>query len=684
MKQTTKVKLPAIVYREVEFDPIDLAALDAERAASDAKGPVGYPVSLSSELPVRRSNWGDPYHEVLVHDAEHVDLSRLAENASMPMLDSHTKTLGTTIGSVRNVKLDKTNRRLRGEAVFASTAEGQRAETLFREGHIRNISLGYQPTGARLSPVPVEKGIPTFHVSFQPREASMLPVPADHTVGLHRGEDDPDNFVEFEVERGEDESHTEGDQRMDPVPGVPPTPTTPAPNAAPAAPAIITEKPRDRAAEVGAIMEIAATYGPHIPADMTPLQRAQEWVRAGFTPEQAKDAVLELVKARSAMPPTQPGSESIDRSARDRKRHPYRVARAIAIATERALGNASKFNGLEAEVHQELAKRRKDDSGHGGVFLPFRDENRSEGEQIEYDRALMQRALGTGVSTGGQTLVATDLQPDLIDILRNKAVLAQAGARMLTGLSSNIKFMKKTGNATMYWMAENPVSPVTQSQPTFGSLTLSPKTLMGAVLYPRQLAVMANLDLEANLREDLGTGGALAIDQGGLTGTGSSNDPTGLYNTSGIPTVPFSGVPDLPNLVLCGTKMAQANALTGGQRWLADVGVAGVLMSKVVEPGNPTMLWNGNHAAGTLAGYPAMSSNQMPSSNILGTNDQRGLVLGTWSDLLIAMFGNDIEIVVDPYTQAGNGQIVITVYFMADCGIWRNESFVIGTGITIP
>jgi hypothetical protein len=47
------------------------------------------------------------------------------------------------------------------------------------------------------------------------------------------------------------------------------------------------------------------------------------------------------------------------------------------------------------------------------------------------------------------------------------------------------------------------------------------------------------------------------------------------------------------------------------------------------------------------------------------------------------VWGNDVELVLDPLTRATSGQIVITSFSMGDTALLRPQSFVKGTGATI-
>lgn len=67
--------------------------------------------------------------------------------SQVPLLNSHHRDgINTVLGSVRNIRVE--GDLLVGTAYYASTAEGEKAWTLAREGHLTDYSIGCQPTAA--------------------------------------------------------------------------------------------------------------------------------------------------------------------------------------------------------------------------------------------------------------------------------------------------------------------------------------------------------------------------------------------------------------------------------------------------------------------------------------------------------------------------------------------------------
>lgn len=648
--KTRTVKVPRIQYRDFE--------VEVEARADQDEGQLRlYPVSFSSEAPVRRFSWDtwEEYDEVLSHTGSDVDLSR-AKNG-LPLIKSHQRLLH--FGSVNDIALDEKRGRLRGMASFSSIPLGQEQETMLREGHIKTVSVGYQVLSMEMVAKDKKTGLATYRCRWMPYEVSTEPIPADHKVGFGRTRTAPEvDLVEFTIE----EPATEGERTMSVDAGTQPAAVDrPAKGAetqdapAAAAPAPKVTDTRDRGLEAAEIMDMAQAHG------MT--DRAAGWIRQGLSPDQVSREILKAVRTQG---PGQPSAEALAAMpTRDRKR--YSIHRAIRMQAELMDGKRARYDGLESEVHDELAKHRTG-ADHGGVLVPWR---LSDDDQ--------QRVLGTTQQTGGATLVGQQVMPDMIDLLRNRALVLVAGARLYPGMQGVVYFNKKTGAPTVTWMEENPPSDAPQSEPSYGYVSLSPKTLIGQVQIPRQLLVMSSIDVEADIRSDLATGHGLALDLGALHGKGTDKQPVGIYGAGDVQSHPVGGVPDLEDVTTMPALVADKNADLGALSWMTTPLMAGVLKRTPLVSGYPVFLWVGTYREGELGGYPARTTNQISKTLGAGSNEH-GLVFGNWNDLLVGMWGNDLEIVVDVVTKAARGQILITSYSMADTAVRRGESFVKGTG----
>lgn len=401
--------------------------------------------------------------------------------------------------------------------------------------------------------------------------------------------------------------------------------------------------------EIAELTNIAAKYGV---AD-----KVAAWIDQGLTPAQIGK---EILFAAASKPAPQPSAEMLDMPESDRRRYSY--ARAILMAS------SGDVDGLEREVHDELAK--KVPTGYkprGGVFVPVR---------------LRPSAAGLDTRTAKQGAEVVVQEPgELIDLLRNMAVAVRLGARMLTGLQGPTSFSKQTGAGTATWVGENPGSDVADSNLTLGIATLNPKTLQSSTSYSRQLLATASIDVESLVRSDLAAIHALAWDKAVFHGSGAANEPAGIYVAPDVNAVAMGGAPTFGNLVNMATEVAKDNALFGTLGFATTPGMAGKLMQTLVaSAAGSSMIWTGNHLEGSVAGYRALSSNQISST--LGAGSEHGIVFANWSDVLVGMWAG-LEIITDPYRLKKQGMIEVTSFQMTDVLLRRGESFTKATGATL-
>lgn len=661
-----EIRIPATLYRQCET-----TIRAADQPGSDGE-PTPYPISFSSEKPVLRWSWDiGEYWEVLSHDPADIDLSRAEKG--LPLLRFHMRT--RPAGSVRDVVVAK--KRLEGNAFFSSIADGQEAKSLVDEGHSDGVSVGYQVM--RMDLIEKKKnGLPVYRCAWMPYEVSAEPIPADTGVGFGRSlqpsDATPVPAVHIRAEWPEDEptNPEEGErERMEPnAPGgTPPNnAATPAPEPARAAAPSVG---RDLASEARDLMEIAATNHDAMKDSRSAIDIARDWMQRQITPDQARAEVLSAIVKGRAAPASQPPSEGLDISKKDWQR--YSVTRALNISIARKEGHSSLFNGLEASVDQELRRNRPEGaSDHGGILLPLR-KKRTDEEEALY-RLMMSRALDS--STNAAALIETVFSPDLVDMLRNRAVVLLSGARFMTGLSGVLRMRKKTAAATVAWRGQNPVSAAVPSTPTYDYVDLVPQLLSGHVEIPRQLlGLQGSFDTEADVRNDLMTGHGLALDLGALHGAGhASNEPNGVWGASGVGTVEFNGPLNHDGAIEMTTKVAKANALMGTLAFLLEPALAGKAMATPIVAGNPLMLLTGNHLEGQMAGYISRSSNQLKDNLGDNANEKAG-IFGNWNDLAVGIWGNELEVVVDPYTKAEYGQVVVHTFSLGDASPLRGESF---------
>ena len=293
-----------------------------------------------------------------------------------------------------------------------------------------------------------------------------------------------------------------------------------------------------------------------------------------------------------------------------------------------------------------------------------------------------QRDLTVGSASAGGNTVATEvLGSDFITLLRNAMVLERLGCTFLTGLNGNIAIPSHTAATTGYWVAENAAP--TESAPTVGQVTGSPKTVGAFVDYSRRLLIQSSIDVEAFVRADLAAVLGLMIQLGAFNGAGASNEPTGLLNTSGIGSVAGGTdglAPTYAHMVGLETAVANANGDVGNLAYVTNTKVRGKLRQTQVFSGTDgKAVWTsqpGSQGVGDVLGYDAFCSNSVPSNLVKGSSGAvcSAIMFGNWIDLIIFMWGG-LDIMLDPYTGSAAGTKRVVALQDVDVGVRHTGSF---------
>ncbi len=616
-----------------------------ERASIDESSRTAK-LAFASETPYERV-WG-----VEILDCTPGSMRQVRMLSGANLLCDHD--MRDVVGVVESVEIGA-DRVARAVVRFGKSA---RAEEVWRDvvdGIRRNVSVGYMIHKAQL--VESVDGLDTYRVTdWEPFEVSLVSVPADASVGVGRSVD-PANAaqrgvsvsVEIEIEADTATDPEEGeaadpeDLAMQAISDTPPsmgaTPSQTEKGHAVSDVQVVAE--RNHAAEIS---KIAAT----IPggADM-----ALSAIQRGLTVEQFQGEVL--VKMASKPLPT------ADIGMTDKEVRSYSVVRAInALANpqDAAIQRAAAF---ERECSDAASKKMGKASR--GLFVP-------------YD--VQKRDLVVGTPTAGGNLVATDLLAgSFIDLLRNAMVIQGMGTRMLSGLQGNVAIPKQTGAATAFWVAEN--SAPTESQQTVGQVTMSPKTVGAFTDIGRRLLLQTSIDVEQMVNADLATVLGLAIQQAAISGTGASNQPSGLL-TLVTPSV-IGGTnglaPTWQNMIDLETNVAVGNAAIGSLGYLTNVKVRGKLKSTQKFSGTNGMpVWDNGDTP--INGYQVGVTNAVPSNLTKGTSSGvcSAIIFGNFADLMIGMWGG-LDLMVDPYTGSTAGTVRVVALQDVDVAVRNVESF---------
>ena len=559
--------------------------------------------SFSSEFPVQRY-FGN---EVLSHDLGAVDLGRLQDGA--PLLFNHDPS--RVIGVVERAWLDGEKKRGMVSVKFSRNSFAQEVMTDVADGVLRNISVGYSILSLE------ERGDNFVATSWSPYEVSVVGIPADPTIGIGRT---------LET----DGAAPAAKPTLDPSPAIMEDTNLNIEAVRAEAAAKAANAERTRIATINALAER------HGMKDL-----GATLIESGRSIDEARAAVLDKLSAKpiETVAPIEMASQ---------ERSSYSLTAGIrAMLT----GDwSSREAGLVRELSKEVEKSGVAKTTERSFFVPF--------------SALSQRAtyVTSGTTTGGN-LVQTDLQDqDFIEFLRNNATLLQLGVRTMPGLVGNVAIPRRSGVASTYYLSSQTTA-ITQSESTFDQVTMAPKNLAALSKYSRQTLLQGTPGIEELVRRDLTDGINLAIDLGILNGSGSSGQPTGIMQTSGIGSVAMGTnggaitlekVVDLETAVMTVNGAVNANSVAYLTNYKVLAGLKKIRAGGSTTGDGP-FLFNTDAAGlgrgptpGVLNGYALAASNQVPSTLTKGSSSGvcSALLMGDFSQAMVGFWGNGLEITI--------------------------------------
>jgi HK97 family phage major capsid protein len=291
------------------------------------------------------------------------------------------------------------------------------------------------------------------------------------------------------------------------------------------------------------------------------------------------------------------------------------------------------------------------------VINAGQEENRKSGvnAQGQIQLPTEERATVT-VTAEGEDVVATELF-DILTPLRAKNVLVNAGARFMGNLVGNVQvpIMSKS-NVT--WEGET--APAKDGAPTFTHVTLSPKRLTAFIDISKQMIAQDSIGVEMAIRQDLVNAINSKLEETILgSAAGSTTQPAGIFNT-----VTATTVADFADVCDKEADVEDANVL-GECVYVLSNKAKSALRSMIKGTNGTGMVYENGEVDGTKA---------YNTSNVAGTN----YVYGDFSNLAIGSWGG-VDLTVDPYTKAADGQIRLVVNMFVDAAVLRPEAFTAGT-----
>lgn len=326
-------------------------------------------------------------------------------------------------------------------------------------------------------------------------------------------------------------------------------------------------------------------------------------------------------------------------------------------------GEVLKDAGLELECSRAVEKKLKRE-GSSSVFIPAEVLQRQSGDEAA-------RAMATMPGAKGGYLVGVE-NMGFIDILRNRSVAIRMGARQLSGLTGNIVAPRQTGKVSITWQAGDGTS-ITAGDQTLGQLSMTPKTCIAITDVSEQLLRQSGPAAEAFVMADLATCIAIdGVDNAVINGIGGAQ-PLGIKNTAGVTTGQDAAALSYAKALAFISTAGAANAIRGNPGFVTNTAGAVLAMQRQRFASTDSPIWAGNALDGLLVGFPAMSSEQLASAN---------LIFGSWDEIVIGDWGV-LELDVDRGgTRFNQGQVGIRALWMVDVMLRHPPTFIVSTNLS--
>nr|DAY94683.1 MAG TPA: major capsid protein [Caudoviricetes sp.] len=260
------------------------------------------------------------------------------------------------------------------------------------------------------------------------------------------------------------------------------------------------------------------------------------------------------------------------------------------------------------------------------------------------------------VEGAGKENVATDTD-SILEPLRAKNVLAQAGAKFMTGLVGDV-VVPVMGSSNVTWEGETAAAK--DGAGAFSSVKLQPKRLTAYIDISKQFLAQDSNDAEAIIRQDLINAINSKLESTILgSGSGSTTEPAGIFVTSAI----TATTTDYKKLAALEATIEDANVINDCKYIMSNSAKA---TFRTTQKGSGTASF-------------ILENNEIDGQQVLNTSnvEKNYFAYGDFSNLAVGQWGG-IDLVVDPYTKAADGcvRLVINAYF--DAKVLREDAIVTG------
>jgi HK97 family phage major capsid protein len=332
----------------------------------------------------------------------------------------------------------------------------------------------------------------------------------------------------------------------------------------------------------------------------------------------------------------------------------------------RALLHAEDHNCPEAEEHFRLVKAEQEFRSNFNIGSGA---NRAWKRSIRAPfGSLLTRDLNVNASGTANLLVSTVI-PEIQAALRPSSLLFKLPIQVVE--ADGVFILPRLSSGT----SATPLSEIqvlSSADPSFGATGAGPARLSVAVTFSKQLLQQAASSPEGGLddvlKRDLARAISQKMDNEIINGSGVAGDVSGILNqVSVLSSFTFGAA-------------ATWAKFSGAQKSLETNFIDADSACYLIGPATADKLrqaLKGTSTARFIMEDDSIGNIPAYVSSFAGVTEQ--VILADWSQVVVAVWGGGLDFVVDPYTKAGSGEVVITAALYYNVYVRRPQAVVLST-----
>ena len=333
------------------------------------------------------------------------------------------------------------------------------------------------------------------------------------------------------------------------------------------------------------------------------------------------------------------GSSISETKEMDKVNRSFSLSRAVEMVS-----HGKGLTGAEAEWAQEA-----------------RSEMQSRGLQMSGQIGIPEAALfraglpddfqagGTGDGSG---YVPTNV-PGVIEALRAPTMIEQLGATTINGATGNLKFPRVSNKAEGHEATE--VAGSTDSGLAMDEINLSPVRVANKTLFSKQLILQGGSQVDTLIARELAAGINTTIDKAAFAKIVAGITP--VAGGGSLTAANLFGLEE--SVIAAGGNMNACKWAMNPKGWAASRDLATV--------DSINAFWDGQ----LFDGFPAVATPNIAE----GTATKGDIIFGDFgAGLVLAYFGG-LDLLVDPYSNAGTAQIALHLNKFYDCEVRQAGAF---------